>query len=91
MSYSLGTIFEIDITGRPVPPPPPPPPPPTPMSDRTALVLGVLGLGVFGLLVWKAPKSAWKPARRTYRKRRKYRREPAIRIRMNRRRRRTSR
>jgi hypothetical protein len=90
MSYSLGTILEIDLrTGRPVPPPPPPPPP-TPMSDRAALVFGLAGLGLIGLLIWKAPKGAWKP-RRTYRKKKRWKREPTVRIRMNRRRRRTSR
>lgn len=93
MSYAgIGTL-EIDLTGRrPYDPYYRPPPtyirttPPTAEESRNALIIGVGLIAVFGLLIWKAPRGAWRTS---------YRREPDVRIRMNRkkrrRRRRTSR
>jgi len=84
MSYAgIGTV-EIDLTGRRYDPYYRPPPtyirttPPTAEESRNALIIGVAMIGLFGLLIWKAPRGSWTT----------YRREPDVRIRVNRKRRR---
>ncbi|HEY5657930.1 MAG TPA: hypothetical protein VIY27_09090, partial [Myxococcota bacterium] len=92
MSYrGIGQV-EIDLTGErhtPYGPPlyyhPPPAPvvdmtPSTPGERAAALGVAVLFLGVIAYAVYKAPKT------RTVYRERKQRREPSVRIRLNRRR-----